>query len=189
MKKHRVKMLAPMYIGMAASLAGCWQMPPGSSPQPVPPPAPPKQADHLGQASIEYEPEPAVKVDDTVKTALMWADKAKQAMDTVVRLQADNRGLEDRNKRLLEQVAGLQGELAQAQKELRDANELLLEMRQDLDRWKTNVLGFREELRAAHQAQLEAMRQVIILLGGQPVAQPAQKESAKTNKTAGEPGA
>ena len=37
----------------------------------------------------------------------------------------------------------------------------------ELTNWKTNVLGFREEIRSAEQAQLDALHRVLKLLGGE----------------------
>jgi len=113
-------------------------------------------------------------------------------MERVIRLQNECRDLEERNKKLLEQVSGLQTELSQARKELADANDLVLEMRRDLDQWKSNVLSFRAEMRSAQQAELEALSKVIRLLGGevvQPTTRPAPQEAANENSETKSPGA
>jgi len=57
--------------------------------------------------------------------------------------------------------------LKTAETELSDANELLIEMRKELDSWKTNVLGFREESNYVHKEQLKALVKILKLLGAE----------------------
>ena len=40
-------------------------------------------------------------------------------------------------------------------------------MRVELNNWKTNVLGFREEMRQADTEQLKALLKVLTILGGE----------------------
>ena len=57
--------------------------------------------------------------------------------------------------------------LKTAEKELSDANELLIEMRKELNSWKTNVLGFRDESNYIHKEQLKALVKILKLLGAE----------------------
>jgi hypothetical protein len=41
----------------------------------------------------------------------------------------------------------------------------------ELNNWKTDVIGFREEIRAADRAQLEALLKILKVLGGEPGAE------------------
>lgn len=162
---------------LAASLSGCFEGAQQLRPQA---PAAPQNGDaaYLRSTAVKNEGGEGSEVE----RALAWSEKYSQAVEKTARLQQDNRDLELRNQKLQEQSARQQAELAQAQKELVEANTLLLEMRGDLEKWKGNVLGFREEIRRAQQAQLEAMGRVLKLLGGEaPVAatQPVDKEIAK----------
>ena len=59
----------------------------------------------------------------------------------------------------------VQGDLGKSQAELAEANKLLVEVRQEVQKWKTNVLGFRDEIRKANQVQLEALAKVLTLVG------------------------
>ena len=55
----------------------------------------------------------------------------------------------------------------QTKKELTQANELLIEMRIELNNWKTNILGFRDEIRDTEKAQFEALLKILEVLGGE----------------------
>jgi hypothetical protein len=72
-----------------------------------------------------------------------------------------------KNQQLNDQIVELEAQLKQAQKELNEANELLIEMRIELNRWKSNILGFQDEMRNAQTVQLEALFKILRLLGGQ----------------------
>jgi uncharacterized protein YeaO (DUF488 family) len=58
------------------------------------------------------------------------------------------------------------------EKELAEANEFLQQMHVELNKWKSDVLGFREEMRQAQQAQLEALAKILRVLGAEPVKLP-----------------
>jgi hypothetical protein len=60
----------------------------------------------------------------------------------------------------------LEARLKQTQKELSEANDLLIEMLSELNTWKSNILGFRGEMRDAAKVQLEALLKVLEILGG-----------------------
>jgi chromosome segregation ATPase len=119
--------------------------------------------------------------DGAVGAALAWSQRHAKLSEELLRVQQAKHELEEVNRKLAAQVAGLQGESQSAQKELAEAHQMLLEMRRDLDQWKSNVLGFREEIRQAQQAQADALRKVLVLLGAevpasaatQPATQPA----------------
>ena len=77
-------------------------------------------------------------------------------------------------------------QLGQAESELGDANAMLLELRDELNKWKSNVLGFREEMLQAQTAQIEAMHKILVLIGGEPASQVspesvAQNDSKESN--------
>ena len=67
------------------------------------------------------------------------------------------------------------------QKELDEANAFLQQMHLELSEWKTDVLGFRDEIRKSQKAQLEALGKILSVLGAEPVTIPdaAPAESDK----------
>ena len=67
--------------------------------------------------------------------------------------------------------------MQQTQKELTEANDLLIKMRIELNTWKMDVLSFRDEMRQAEEAELEALLKILRLLGGQVTIESAQSEN------------
>jgi chromosome segregation ATPase len=94
------------------------------------------------------------------------AKYTKLVEETTV-LKADNQRLTEENRQLKDRLGPCQNNLTQAQKELAEANDLLIEMRIEMNDWKTNILGFRDEMRNAENAQLDALVKILEVLGGQ----------------------
>ena len=88
----------------------------------------------------------------------------------------------EENTHLKKEVGELRSQLAQARKELEEANEFLQKMHVELNQWKADVLGFREELRKAQVAQLQALGKILRILGAEPleVETPASSEPLQT---------
>jgi len=104
-----------------------------------------------------------------VEQALELSQKLKQATDDLDRARKENRDLIDRNAPLTMQAAQATVELKQARKELDEANAMLREMQTELAKWKADVLGYRDEMRTAQTAQIEALRRVLRLLGAEEI--------------------
>jgi len=85
-----------------------------------------------------------------------------------------------RNQELKERIVVIETQLQRSKMELNQANDLLVEMRVELNNWKTDVLGFRNEIRDAEKAQLEALLKILVVLGGE-----AEEESAPAKTHAG----
>jgi hypothetical protein len=173
----------------------------------APPPAPvaaaparaePKVIDdngYLGKSPVKGDTRDG-QPQSAVESALAWSQRYQKVADDLAKAQEENRDLLEKNHKLQLEGGKLQSDLTAAQKELCEANQLLIEMRQDLDKWKTSVCGFQEEIRAANKAQLEGTRKVIVLLGGevspsaattQPATLPAAAKNAVLSRgTAGE---
>jgi uncharacterized coiled-coil DUF342 family protein len=122
--------------------------------------------------------EPAAKGTTAVESAIELSEKYAALSEEAAGLRQKSQDLTAKNQQLQEQAAAFEAQLRQTQKELAEANDLLVEMRVELNNWKSNILGFREEMRDAETAQLEALLRILKVLGGQTV------ESAK----AGNPG-
>jgi len=102
-----------------------------------------------------------------VESAIELSEKYARLSDQNATMRQENQRLAADNESLRQQVASLETRLKQTQKELGEANELLIEMLTELNTWKSNILGFRGEMRQAAQAQLEALLKVLEILGGQ----------------------
>ncbi|HOK66163.1 MAG TPA: hypothetical protein PK054_10225 [Anaerohalosphaeraceae bacterium] len=105
---------------------------------------------------------------DAVQTALIWSEKYQQMSETASQLREKNVQLFEENARLKKEVDSLKTQLAQTQKELDEANEFLQKMHAELNQWKADVLGFREEMRKAQAAQLQALAKILRILGAEP---------------------
>ena len=85
-----------------------------------------------------------------------------------------------KNRQLNEQVVSVDAQLKQTQKELAEANSLLIEMRIELNNWKADILGFRNEMRNAETAQLETLLRILKVLGGQVATESARAKNTGT---------
>lgn len=115
-----------------------------------------------------------------IESAIELSEKYARLSDQTVALREENQRLITENENLLQQIATLEARLRQTQKELGEANDLLIEMLTELNNWKTNILGFRGEMRDAAKAQLEALLKVLEILGGEAEAGNLEKRHTGT---------
>ncbi len=99
-------------------------------------------------------------------------------------LRQQNRELIVQKQQLKDQVVALEAQLRQTQKELTEANDLLITMRIELNNWKVDILGFRDEIRNAETAQLEALLKILKVLGGEVKTKSAQGEDTSSTTVA-----
>jgi len=102
-----------------------------------------------------------------VDSAIELSDRYAKLSDEASGLRLQNQNLETENLRLKTDLKAVQDRLGKAQKELNEVNDLLVEMRVELNNWKTDVLGFRGEMREAEKAQLEALVKILTMLGAE----------------------
>jgi septal ring factor EnvC (AmiA/AmiB activator) len=102
-----------------------------------------------------------------VDSAIELSDRYAKLSDEASGLRLQNQNLEAENQRLKADLKTTQDQLGKAQKELNEVNDLLVEMRVELNNWKTDVLGFRGEMREAEKAQLEALVKILRMLGAE----------------------
>lgn len=133
------------------------------------------RAEYLSAAAVEATDER--QGETAVESALIWSEKYSEAVEKLVIMQQENRQLTEANRAWSDQNAKLQQEFEQCRTELEQANEMLLEMRSELDKWKKNVLGFRHEMRQAQETQLIALRRVLKLLGADVLAEGAVSQA------------
>jgi uncharacterized coiled-coil DUF342 family protein len=137
---------------------------PNQQPEPlVPQPAPTSQR----QISDPGRFQTSTQGQNALDSAIELSQKFAALTEEMSKLQAEKERLAVENSQLKEQVAKLKPEAEQARKELAEANDLLVEMRLELNNWKVNVLGFREEIREADKIQLEALLKILRVLGGE----------------------
>ncbi len=102
-----------------------------------------------------------------VESAIALSDKYAKLSEEASALRQQNQALDAENRNLTDDLQSCRSELKQAQKELAEVNDLLVQMRLELNNWKGDVLGFRDEMREAEKAQLEALLKILKLLGGE----------------------
>jgi hypothetical protein len=114
-----------------------------------------------------------------VESAMELSKKYAELSQEATVLRQKNQDFAAKNYQLKDQVVVLEAQLQQAQKELTEANELLIEMRIELNNWKTDVLGFRGEMREAEKAQLQALLKILEVLGGEVQVESAQNTNIR----------
>lgn len=161
---HRMGWTATLAAG-AALLAGCALGQPSGPPAAAERKEPPREAEYLAKVAVKADER--TEGETAVKSALEWARKYAEKCDEIERVNRDNQKLLQDSSATTKKAAKLETDLAQAQRELQEANAMLLELRKELGDWKRDVLGYREEMRAAQKAQLDALTKVLRLLGGE----------------------
>lgn len=111
--------------------------------------------------------ESAVDKPTVVESAMELSQKHAKLSEEAAELRQQNRDLTLTNQQLTGQVTALDAQLKQTQKELSEANDILISMRIELNNWKMDILGFRDEMRDAETAQLEALLKILRVLGGE----------------------
>ena len=106
-------------------------------------------------------------IDGSFEDVRSWTEKYKELKSKNVNLKKLNDELSTDNKRLMKRFDAMNANLKITEKELSDANELLIEMRKELDGWKANVLGYREDINEVHKEQLMALIKILKLLGAE----------------------
>lgn len=119
---------------------------------------------------------------ETGTDAGAWSRKYEELSAKYTLLVEENMGLAKERNDLKKQLMVLQDELTGTKKELADANVFLQDMHKELTEWKGDVLGFRDEMRQAEGAQIQALTKIMRLLG----AETSEPVSMKTG-TAGSP--
>lgn len=109
---------------------------------------------------------------DAVQSAVTWSRKYEQIVEQNAELREKHNLLVLQNSQLSRRLEETSAELDRTRKELSEANAFLQEMHVELNKWKSDVLGFREEIRLAQKAQLEALSRILQVLGAEPVRTP-----------------
>ena len=102
-----------------------------------------------------------------VESAIMWSQKYEELLSKNQELMDKNRQFFLDNSELRQQTDKIKVELEKTKTELADANEFMQDMHVELTKWKSDVLGFREEMRSAQTTQLQALSKVLTLLGAE----------------------
>jgi chromosome segregation ATPase len=121
--------------------------------------------------------EPTAQGPTAVESAIELSKEYAKLSEEAAVLRRENQDLITRNRQYKDQNAALMAQLQQAQKELTEANDLMIEMRVELNNWRADILGFRDEMRQADTTQLQALLRILKILGGETKEQSARKEN------------
>lgn len=128
-----------------------------------------QQSDSIAKRFEESAPRGPTAVESAIGLSEKYAKLSEEASV----LRRENQEFTAKNQQFKDRVTSLEAQLQQTQKELSEATGFLIDMRVELNNWKTNVLGFRDEMRDAQKAQLEALLKILTALGGEVAAEPA----------------
>ena len=120
--------------------------------------------------------------DDSEQDDLQWARRYEELSVGNNALRETNHELTLKNNQLKQQIDAMKSELEQTKNDMTEANDFLGQMHLELNKWKTDVLGFRQEIRQAQQVQVEALAKILRVLGAEPMNIPEESSS-----DAGEP--
>jgi chromosome segregation ATPase len=162
--------LAALLLAVTLMVGGCTSSPSRSDTAGAEP----------GEATAQRFQDTPLEGRTAVESAIELSEKYARLSDQNATLRQENQRLGAANENMRQQVASLETRLKQTQKELGEANELLIEMLTELNNWKSNILGFRGEMRQAAQAQLEALLKVLEILGGKAEAGAIERKNAGT---------
>jgi hypothetical protein len=134
--------------------------------------------------------DPVSEKPTAVDSAMELSQKyAKLSAEAAV-LHQENQDLISKNLQFKDQNTILKAQLLQTQKELTEANDLMIEMRIELNNWKTDIIGFRDEMRESDSCQLQALLRILKILGGEVKTEAARNDnatSASASKTESSP--
>jgi hypothetical protein len=126
------------------------------------------------QALVADQGDPALKkrfADGTTAgatdSALAWSQKYEEVLKQQQQQAEKNQALLTENSDLKQTIDKLQGEVAKTKKDLDEANVFLQDMHRELIQWKADVLGYRDEMRQAQTAQMEALIRILKVLGAE----------------------
>jgi uncharacterized phage infection (PIP) family protein YhgE len=110
--------------------------------------------------------EPSPEGPTPVETAIQISEKYANLTEETSALREQNNQLNKQNTELNAQLDAANGKLSRAERELKEANDMLIDMRIELNNWKMDVLSFRDEMRSADKAELQALLKILKTLGG-----------------------
>jgi predicted RNase H-like nuclease (RuvC/YqgF family) len=110
--------------------------------------------------------EPSPEGPTPVETAIEISEKYVKLTEEASMLREQNNQLNKHNTELNAKLDTANEKLSRAERELKEANDMLIDMRIELNNWKMDVLSFRDEMRNADKAELQALLKILKTLGG-----------------------
>ena len=110
-----------------------------------PEPPPPSAAAQPNAEIIERRFVSPDTQSDAVQSAVAWARKYEEAVEQNAALREQQNLLARQNNEMSLRLETANAELERTRKELAEANVFIQEMHAELNKWKADVLGYREE--------------------------------------------
>ena len=148
----------------------------------VPPPTP-QQNNAISKRFQDVAPNGQTAVDSAIELSHRYAKLSEEMTE----LKGKNQGLITENDQIKGQLAVLEPELKQAKKELEETNDFLIKMQIELNNWKTDILGYREEMRDASTAQMEILLKIAQAMGAEIIPEQEENKQSTGILTSGEP--
>lgn len=161
MKSYQIRLLSGVLAGLFLS-AGCAEMNQPYGGNAANSSSGPKTNENVAKQFQDATPQGPSAVESAIELSKKYAALSEE----LSQVKQEKERLAAQNALLSQKIAPLEQELAQTKKELGEANDLLIEMRIELNNWKSDVLGFRDEMRQADKAQLETLMKILKVLGG-----------------------
>ncbi len=122
---------------------------------------------------------------DPIEMITLWSQRYEELSRQNEQLRKESIAMTEQNSRLQQESTKMKMELDQTHKELEQSNALLQDAHVELSKWKSDVLGFREEIRQAQTAQLLALSKILRILGAESVESQAKQPPASPQKEGG----
>jgi chromosome segregation ATPase len=118
-----------------------------------------------------------------VQSAVELSEKYSALSEEAANLRQARHELEDENAELKRRIEDLENKLSQCNEELDDANALLMDVLTELNEWKSQILGYRQEMRDSAKAQLRALIKILELMGADvEELLPTEKDQVTSNE-------
>ena len=123
------------------------------------------------QAKPDYFSKGTVQGEGPVKEAISWMQRYTTMMEKYHAVEEQRRGLAEKLRTTETENTKLKMELAQTTKERDEADQMLQRLGADLKAWKTNVLGYRQEMMTELSTMRKRQDKILqVLLGDVPGA-------------------
>ncbi len=138
-------------------------------------------ADQTDEAIGKRFADPETGSTTAVQSAVAWSQRYDDLTKKNEATMAKNNEMFLENNDLKQQIAKLKADLDTANTELAEANDFMQDMHGELTKWKSDVLGFRNEMRNARTSELEALAKILSILGAEPIAPADEKNIVSQN--------
>jgi hypothetical protein len=139
--------------------------PPENVEPPAPAPAPSQEAARPAVQAVEPEAGGDGPLEiPFARTGPSITESFERTVDMLTRERANNQMLKKEVADLKQQLAEKEVRIKDLQRQLQAAEEEVAKLEEGLEAWKADVLGFRDELRKAEEAEIDVLHQILQLL-------------------------